>query len=235
MSFVLAGVATVASASTGNSGNSGPEDCPAGTVGVKVDPPVSWTNGNLQFTVVGDAESLNWTDGNTGPYEVVQVLVKGGNATRTYDYAASVSGDTGLVAPVNSSGQPAQISHYTVCWATTTPDTTTPETTVPETTVPEVTVPETTVPDTTTPEVTVPETSTPDSSTPGTTTVVSPPSSGVGGETDSGGTASSVTPVSGELPPTGSFTLPAILLATGALLLGGFLILTAKGWSKSES
>src|SRR5215470_9672906 len=103
LSFALAGAVSAASADEGNSGNSGVEDCPAGTVGIKVDPPVSTTHENVTFTVTGNAESLAWSDGNTGPLDVVEVLVKGGNATRTFTYDASVAGDSGLVAPLNAS------------------------------------------------------------------------------------------------------------------------------------
>jgi collagen type VII alpha len=97
-----------------NGGNTG--TCPSGSTAFKVDGAINWTNANLSFVVSEHGQLLAWTDGNTGPLDVVRVLVKGGRATAQYDYAVSATGAVGLTAPINASGGPAGISHYTVCF-----------------------------------------------------------------------------------------------------------------------
>jgi hypothetical protein len=130
--------------------------CPAGTTELKVEPVESgtFTDGTLTVTLVVTGNTFNWTS-NIG---VDVVIVKGGNASNVYDYRPGEStGDTGLRAPANASGQPAGLSHVSFCYdveqaTTTTAPTTTTSTTSTSTTSTSTTSTSTTsstVPDTT--------------------------------------------------------------------------------------
>lgn len=44
------------------------------------------------------------------------VIMKGGHAANVYSYPNETTGESGLVSPVNASGQPAAISHVTFCF-----------------------------------------------------------------------------------------------------------------------
>jgi hypothetical protein len=44
------------------------------------------------------------------------VIVKGGNASNLFFYDPQAFSDSGLYSPVNSSGNPAEVSHVTFCW-----------------------------------------------------------------------------------------------------------------------
>jgi hypothetical protein len=130
---------------------SGNATCPAGTTELKVEPVESgtFTQGALTVTLVVTGNTFNWTS-NIG---VDVVIVKGGNASNVYDYRPGEStGDTGLRAPANASGQPAGLSHVSFCYdveqaTTTTAPTTTTSTTSTSTTSTSTT--SSTVPDTT--------------------------------------------------------------------------------------
>jgi hypothetical protein len=107
--------------------------CPAGTTELKVEPVESGTesDGTLTVTLVVTGNTFNWTS-NIG---VDVVIVKGGNASNVYDYRPDEStGDTGLHAPANASGQFAGLSHVSFCYDVEAPTTTTSTTTTTTTT-----------------------------------------------------------------------------------------------------
>ncbi len=85
---------------------------------LKVDPPASgtYTDGTITVTVTvaADNKSFDWSS-NLG---VDAVISKGGAAANlyTYDPPAESTGDTNLVAPNNSSGGPAGLSHMAFCY-----------------------------------------------------------------------------------------------------------------------
>jgi hypothetical protein len=56
--------------------------------------------------------SVAWT----ATFPVTAVIVKGGDAANVYVYDPMRLADGGLVAPVNASGQPADLSNLTFCW-----------------------------------------------------------------------------------------------------------------------
>lgn len=73
--------------------------------------------GAFSFTaVVGMEEGeeftkvLSWSSN----FPIYAVIVKGGPAFNLYQYDMSVRGDTDLVAPINESGMPADVSHVSV-------------------------------------------------------------------------------------------------------------------------
>jgi hypothetical protein len=125
--------------------------CPAGTTELKVEPVESgtFTDGTLTVTLVVTGDTFSFTS-NIG---VDVVIVKGGPNSNVYDYRPGEStGDTGLHAPANASGQHAGLSHVSFCYdveqaTTTTAPTTTTSTTSTSTTSTSTT--SSTVPDTT--------------------------------------------------------------------------------------
>jgi hypothetical protein len=136
---------------------SGNATCPAGTTELKVEPVESgtFTQGALTVTLVVTGNTFSFTS-NIG---VDVVIVKGGPNSNVYDYRPGEStGDTGLHAPANASGQFAGLSHVSFCYDVEAPTTTT--TTAPTTTT-STTAPPTS---TTTPSTTTPSTSTPPTS-----------------------------------------------------------------------
>ena len=67
----------------------------------------------LQFTAQSaDGRTLDWSS-NAG---VDAVIMKGGNAANVYRYDPEATADQSLTTPVNASGEPAGISHVSVCW-----------------------------------------------------------------------------------------------------------------------
>jgi hypothetical protein len=203
--------------------------CPQGTYEIKIDPPVSWSYKNVSFTVVGDRASLNWNDGNTGPYDVVRVIVKGGVPSRVYDYGVDVAGDTGLVAPINASGHPAQISHYTVCkkeqWTPPTTTTTT-STTTTSTTSPTSSTGTPTTTATTTPRIGEDPTTTIQSSTTSTPTSSSGVTSSTGSVPDPSTSLPPFIPPD-TLPPTGDQSADSrlwVLVAAAIAVITGIFV-----------
>ncbi|HLM50877.1 MAG TPA: hypothetical protein VK279_10045, partial [Solirubrobacteraceae bacterium] len=69
--------------------------------------------GGYTFGLSGDGTYVDWT---STPDFTGAVVVKGSNAADSYVYEVAVGGDTGLTAPVNSSGDFAGISHVQFCW-----------------------------------------------------------------------------------------------------------------------
>lgn len=55
-------------------------------------------------------------DWSASPNPIGAVVVKGGNAANVFHYDPQSYGDTKLYSPVNSSGNPAAVSHATFCW-----------------------------------------------------------------------------------------------------------------------
>jgi hypothetical protein len=85
-------------------------------VGFKIDPPASYSDGFVSFTLSSDGKSLSWTtaSGTT----MLAVVVKGGPNYNLYDYfsAGVISDhDNGLMSPVHKRNVP-QVSHYNVCY-----------------------------------------------------------------------------------------------------------------------
>jgi hypothetical protein len=70
--------------------------------------------GNYTFGLDStDGVHVDWT---STPDFAGAVVVKGANGADSYVYQEARSGDKGLTPPVNSSGEPAAISHVQFCW-----------------------------------------------------------------------------------------------------------------------
>ena len=116
-----------------------------GTTTLKVEPVAdgTFTDGTLTVTIdvrtTAGGQVFDWTS-NIG---VDQVIVKGGNASNVYTYNPESTGDTGLHAPVNASGNFAGLSHVSFCYDAGEPPTTAPPTTTPTTTTPTTSTPST--------------------------------------------------------------------------------------------
>jgi hypothetical protein len=110
--------------------------CPAGLTALKVEPVAdgTFTDGTLTVTIdvrdTADGQVFDWTS-NIG---VDVVIVKGGNASNVYTYVPESTGDTGLHAPVNRSGNFAGLSHISFCYDAGEEPTTTTTTSPPPTT-----------------------------------------------------------------------------------------------------
>jgi hypothetical protein len=70
----------------------------------------------LDVIVAGDTE-VAWTS----TFRMSAVIVKAGSAANVYLYDPTRLSDGGLVAPVNASGKPAELSNLTFCWDASTP------------------------------------------------------------------------------------------------------------------
>jgi hypothetical protein len=110
--------------------------CPAGLTELKVEPVAdgTFTDGTLTVTIdvrdTADGQVFDWTS-NIG---VDVVIVKGGNASNVYTYVPESTGDTGLHAPENRSGNFAGLSHISFCYDVGEEPTTTTTTAPPPTT-----------------------------------------------------------------------------------------------------
>ena len=81
----------------------------------KFDPPTSGTKAGVTITV--SQPTFNWSS----TVLISAVIVKGGNASNVYDYRPTGAlSDSGLVAPNNASGGPANLSHLEFCVGGTT-------------------------------------------------------------------------------------------------------------------
>ncbi|MHB0923986.1 MAG: hypothetical protein ACYC3H_08495, partial [Bellilinea sp.] len=82
-------------------------------------PPVGtsyWNDGKLFVTIILDADKIHFSwSSNIG---VDAVIAKGGNGANIYVYdpPAESLGDSGLHAPNNPNGRPAEISHVAFCY-----------------------------------------------------------------------------------------------------------------------
>src|ERR671932_2570707 len=87
----------------------------------KIDPPRSGDftspDGKLTVTLAVSGKSLGFTTN----IPVAAVIVKGGNAANVYRYGSGSTGDSGLYAPDNASGGPADLSHVDFCYKPQTP------------------------------------------------------------------------------------------------------------------
>jgi hypothetical protein len=84
----------------------------------KFDPPTSGTKAGVTITV--SQPTFNWSS----TVLISAVIVKGGNASNVYDYRPTGAlSDSGLVAPNNASGGPANLSHLEFCVGGTTTST----------------------------------------------------------------------------------------------------------------
>jgi hypothetical protein len=59
-----------------------------------------------------DGTYVNWS----ATFFISAVIVKGSNDANVYEYDPAVKSGTGLHAPVNASGSPAELSNITFCW-----------------------------------------------------------------------------------------------------------------------
>jgi LPXTG-motif cell wall-anchored protein len=151
----------------------GNAQCPEGLTELKVEPVEDGTfsDGTLTVTIdvrdTAEGQVFDWTS-NIG---VDVVIVKGGPNSNVYTYDPESTGDTGLHAPVVSSGKFAGLSHVSFCYDTEqgTTSTTAEETT--STTAEETT--STTAEETSTTAVS-PSTTTPGGELPRTGSTVSP-------------------------------------------------------------
>ena len=75
----------------------------------------SWPFG-LEVTVSEDGRYISFTLPASSQYCVGAVIAKGGNASNVFTYNPGVKGDEGLSSPINSSGNPAQLSNLTFCF-----------------------------------------------------------------------------------------------------------------------
>jgi hypothetical protein len=126
--------------------------CPAGLTELKVEPVAdgTFTDGTLTVTIdvrdTADGQVFDWTS-NIG---VDVVIVKGGNASNVYTYDPESTGDTGLHAPENRSGNFAGLSHISFCYDDGEEPTTTTTTSPPPTTTTTMAPPSSTTTSTTT-------------------------------------------------------------------------------------
>jgi hypothetical protein len=82
-------------------------------------PRLDWSGGKLVGGVpdgievsVVDSTRVAWTS----EWPITAVIVKGSAAAHVYRYAPALRADAGLVAPVNASGNPSELSNLTFCW-----------------------------------------------------------------------------------------------------------------------
>jgi hypothetical protein len=87
--------------------------------GVKIDPPRNATIAGYSFTLSANGQLLSFTRVQPG-YDIVAVVVKGGNDTFIYEYPAGTTSGTALQSPPKNDKVP-QISHYSVCFTPTPP------------------------------------------------------------------------------------------------------------------
>jgi hypothetical protein len=118
-------------------GNIKVEDCPEGTTGLYLDDETtSESGGGVTVSIDYDSDAKTTDFTATGGL-VMHAFIKGGDAYNHYDYSGmgGIAADDGLVAPNNSSGGPAGLSHAVFCVVETTEtETTETETTETETT-----------------------------------------------------------------------------------------------------
>ena len=105
----------------------------------EVDPSFTGDSGRADYSIGGGFGDYEWPDWLTvavtddtsvswavsedaNPVSIAAVIVKGGPAANVYLYdPAGLTGDSGLVSPVNASGTPAELSNLTLCWDPTPP------------------------------------------------------------------------------------------------------------------
>lgn len=92
-----------------------------------------YTSGRKNYLGDGEFDGPNWPEGlvvsvspdnktvtfyleDDAQFCVGAVIVKGGNGAIVYKYPFGTRGDTGLTSPLNSSGDPADLSNLTFCF-----------------------------------------------------------------------------------------------------------------------
>jgi uncharacterized repeat protein (TIGR01451 family) len=94
-------------------------DCPAGTVGYKVEPVTAGvkSDGTLSVTIATNNTPAGPTFDFTANLPIVTVFVKGGTVSNRYDYDPAATSDTGLHSPVNpANGEYLGLSHLVFCY-----------------------------------------------------------------------------------------------------------------------
>jgi hypothetical protein len=82
--------------------------------GLKVDPPVDFSNDYLTIIIYASGRKLAWESQNA---TVLAFIIKGGPNYNVYDYVGSgFTYDSGLVSPLHRGSKSPQISHYNVCY-----------------------------------------------------------------------------------------------------------------------
>jgi hypothetical protein len=82
--------------------------------GFKIDPPMSYNDGNIDVTLSADGKYLDWESGPGAT--VLAFIVKGGPNYHVYDYVdTDFEWDDGLHSPHRRTVP--QISHYNVCYS----------------------------------------------------------------------------------------------------------------------
>lgn len=90
-----------------------------GSFATKID---NWASGGMDgiYTHAGNTIAISKSDAKTFTWssekEICAVIVKGGNSANVYNYGPGACTDSGLCAPVNNSGNNADISHVTFVW-----------------------------------------------------------------------------------------------------------------------
>jgi len=123
--FTAAGVEPVLVSGSGSGGNVTCSEA-ASSAGLDVyqyttgkqDYPFDANSFGENVTVITDGTYVSWSI--TPPSGMcvsnVAVIVKGGPTANVYYYNNGESSDTGLASPVNSSGNPAELSNLTICY-----------------------------------------------------------------------------------------------------------------------
>lgn len=90
------------------------------SVSFKVDPPASYSDSFVEFTLTNNGTKLDWLVKNGA--QMVAVIVKGGTNYNLYSYVKAdgtlwgYEDDQGLTSPALKNGKYPQISHYNVCY-----------------------------------------------------------------------------------------------------------------------
>jgi hypothetical protein len=83
--------------------------------GIKIDPPVDYSDAYISTTLSDRGRSLAWEVQNA---TVIAFIIKGGPNFHVYDYAGSgFDWDAGLVSPLNKGKSVPAISHYNLCYS----------------------------------------------------------------------------------------------------------------------
>jgi uncharacterized repeat protein (TIGR01451 family) len=98
--------------------------CPAGTTELKVEPVISgpYSDGTLSVTITVNNTAAGQTFDWTSNIGVDAVIAKGGPNGNVYTYNPEATADTGLHAPVGSSGTFSDLSHISFCYDISPPD-----------------------------------------------------------------------------------------------------------------
>jgi hypothetical protein len=86
--------------------------------GFKIDPPVDYSDGNIDVILNGNGRYLAWAAESNAT--VLAFIIKGGPNYHVYDYVGSgFESDSWLASPLTNRGSIPQISHYNVCYTLT--------------------------------------------------------------------------------------------------------------------